>query len=197
MLHKKASLLADACVNNEWIPADERDWCVYTIEKWLLLSTFFAVLFVWVLIFGHVLETVCFLVPFYMLRRRIGGFHAKNPSVCLVTSIVIIMIVTLYIGPWMAELAPWALLIICVVVDIFGFLTKPIYPVQAEFSEAETQCNLVRKNYLLAVALLVQTASIALNASMVAAHISIGTLIALLMVVLEGCLRRNLRFGSK
>ena len=191
MLHDKAAALAEICVNNKWIPVDERDWCVYAIEKWLLLTGFFMILFVWILISDSLFETVSFLVPFYVLRCRIGGFHAKKPSVCLAASTIIIVFATIYVGPFITGLKSWILLIICVSVNILGFFIKPVYPVQVKFSKDETQYNLVKKNRILAVELFVQVASIALNFHVVAVYTSMGTLVALLMVLLELSLRNS------
>lgn len=92
MLHKKAVAIANSCVSRGWVKDSELDWCVYAAEKWILFSAFLLLLLLWMCVSRKYIETLSFACTFYVLRSRMGGYHAKLPWLCITASIVIVII---------------------------------------------------------------------------------------------------------
>lgn len=112
MLRQDAEKLTEVFCKRNWVDEDRRDWCTYTVEKWLGLLLFFSVVTVWMLISGKYLETLSFLVPFYLLRRRIDGCHAKSQALCFFLSIAIVIFISAFLGEWLLALPEKLLLML-------------------------------------------------------------------------------------
>ncbi|MGM9542894.1 MAG: accessory gene regulator B family protein [Candidatus Limivicinus sp.] len=148
MLRQGAEKLTKVFCKRNWVDEDRRDWCAYAVEKWLGILLFFFAVTVWTLISGRYLETLSFLVPFYLLRRRIGGYHAKSQALCFFLSIAIVIFVSAFLGAWLLALPEKLLLMLDAAAIALTLIVSPAYPPQINFTEAEKKANLVRKNIL-------------------------------------------------
>lgn len=148
MLRQSAERLTEAFCKRKWVEEELREWCVYTVEKWLGILLFFSAVIVWMLLSGTCLETLFFLVPFYLLRRRMGGYHAKSQAMCFFLSIAIAIFVSAFLGNWLSELPEKLLLLLDATAIALTLIVCPAYPPQLNFTEAEKKANLVRKNIL-------------------------------------------------
>lgn len=148
MLRQGAEKLTEVFCKRNWVNEDRRDWCAYAVEKWLGILLFFFAVTVWMLISGRYLETLSFLVPFYLLRRRIGGYHAKSQTLCFFLSIAIVIFVSAFLGKWLLALPEKLLLLLNAIAIVFTLIVSPAYPPQLNFTETEKKANLVRKNIL-------------------------------------------------
>ena len=148
MLRQDAEKLTEVFCKRNWVDEDRRDWCTYTVEKWLGILLFFLAVTVWMLISGRYLDTLSFLVPFYLLRRRIGGCHAKSQALCFFLSIAIVIFVSAFLGEWLLALPEELLLMLDAAAIALTLIVSPAYPPQLNFTETEKKANLVRKNIL-------------------------------------------------
>lgn len=146
MLHKKAVAIANSCVSRGWVKDSELDWCVYAAEKWILFSAFLLLLLLWMCVSGKYIETLSFACTFYVLRSRIGGCHAKLPWLCITASIVIVITITILIGPLLSRIPLLPSLIGSFLIYIVAYFTKPIYPPQASFTREAIVENNKKKN---------------------------------------------------
>lgn len=156
MMRQGAERLTEVFCKRNWVDEELRDWCIYTVEKWLGILIFFMAVTAWMLISGRYLETLYFLVPFYLLRRRIGGYHAKSQAMCFSLSIAIVILVSAFLGEWLLVLPKKLLFMLDAVAIALVLVVNPAYPLQLNFTEEEKTANLVRKNILAAEIFLVQ-----------------------------------------
>lgn len=105
MYHRLAQRAADMCVNHEWIPLEQRDWCAYAVEKRINTLSMFVLLALIAVPFGKVIETVVFFGSVTVLRRRIGGWHASAAWSCQLISIASVLLAVFVIGPSIEHLA--------------------------------------------------------------------------------------------
>ena len=159
MLHKCAEELADICCKRGWIQEGLRPWCIYTLEKWLSIMLFFSAAIVWASFSDLYVETVSFLIPFYSLRRRIGGYHTKNAYFCFFISIISVMIASSVIGTYLLLLPLWILMIVDSIVVIIAIVIRPTYPPQVHFTQKEITANFYKKNDLINIFFAIQLIS--------------------------------------
>ena len=135
--------------NRGWVQAELRPWCIYTLEKWLGILLFFSAVLFWVILSGQYIETAAFLIPFYFLRRRMGGCHAGSACTCFLISIGAVIIVGSFIGTWLLVLPSWLILIADALVLATAIILRPVYPAQVHFTAEEIDANYRKKNDLL------------------------------------------------
>ncbi len=161
------------------------NWCVYALEKRLSLLILLSFLTIW-MIFSHLyLETMSFLVPLYLLRRRIGGWHAKNAMVCFGLSVGIVIISSLLLGRMLSKLPPSALLALDVLLILFALFLQPEYPPQLSFTVEEKTENCKTKNRLLLFVLLIQCFSVVFLDNRILAHSFCAVIICVIAVLLQ------------
>mgnify|MGYP000839379042 FL=1 len=160
MIRREAERLTEICCKRNWIDEDTRAWCIYALEKWIGLSLFFTAVLVWTVLSRRYVETVAFLGPFYLIRRRMGGCHAKSACACFFISLGLVVFVSRFLGDWLMLLPFWSLLMLDCTVTVILLVLSPAYPLQVNFGEAEREANYNRKNILLIAVLLVQLASV-------------------------------------
>lgn len=156
MIHKSAEGLANICCDRGWVQAELRQWCIYTLEKWLGILLFFSAVLFWVILSGQYIETAAFLIPFYFLRRRMGGCHAGSACTCFLISIGSVIIVGSFIGTWLLVFPSWLLIIADMLVVAMALVLCPEYPPQVHFTAEEKAANSRKKNFLLILLLFFQ-----------------------------------------
>lgn len=192
MIRREAERLTEICCKRKWIDEDARAWCVYALEKWIGLSLFFTAVLVWMVLSRRYVETVAFLSPFYLIRRRMGGCHAKSAYACFFISLGLVVFVSRFLGDWLMLLPLWLLLMLdCAIIALLLGL-QPAYPPQVNFGEAEKEANNKRKNILLIAVLLVQLASVFFVDTRVLSHSLCGlTLSAATIIIQKNILKRS------
>lgn len=198
MLNKKAIIMSEFFIDKGWVEEHERAWCVYVIEKWAILLIFYIFLFCWMLISGTILEALCFIYSFSVFRRRTGGYHARRPATCIVISILIVAIVTIYLGPLLISCPKWLILIVSSVICMLGLMAKPIYPAQANLTYDDAAANLHKKNrFIILVQLPLQLLALIIGFPLVTTYMSIGTAFALIMLLPEHYLKLRIKGGNE
>lgn len=137
------------CLKRRWIAPELQDWCKYVFEKWMGSLLFFLTVLVWMVLSGLYLETMAFLLPFYSLRRRVGGCHAKNNLSCFLISVSLVLGVTAFLSGWLMGLPSRVLVLMDTAAVVYLMVLRPAYPPQLNFSEREKKANNKRKRVLL------------------------------------------------
>lgn len=185
MIRKSAERLSDVCCEHGWIDDEYWDWCVYALEKRISLLLFFSAVALWIIVSGLYVETAAFFVPFYLLRRRIGGWHAKSASACFFISIAFVIIVSSFLGAWAMFLPIWSLIAMDIAAVIFAIILRPEYPPQVNFSAQETDANYQRKNCLLLLIFVFQILSYILLDVRILAHSLCGVGLCVIAVLIQ------------
>lgn len=178
----KVSLIS---MEKGWIEERNRAWCTYAVEKWMSSLLFFLILSIWALCANCFLGTASFTITFYALRRRIGGYHANNQWTCLLSSVLLVVVVTLFIGPITLQLTLPVIIILNTLSLGMSLFIKPVYPEQVHFSVEEEEGNIKRKNRILLIVFAVQLLSIPLFGMHVIAYTFWGISAATVTVLIE------------
>ena len=82
----------------------DEDYDLYYYASYSLLITTLPVLLALVIgvIMGNPINSLLVILPFVVIRKYSGGYHAKNAGVCMFFSIVILCIFT-----WISSHATW------------------------------------------------------------------------------------------
>ena len=185
MIHNQAKKLAAICVERNWISKDNNEWCAYALEKWLGAACFLLALLLWSLVSGRIVETFSFALPFYLMRRRIGGCHANKAWICFLVSIALVIISTLFLNNYMSRLPVTMIVLLDVSLIALGLIIKPAYPKQVHFTASEGAANVVKKNKMLLFIFLGQLIALALGGIQIIVCSSLGIAAAIISVLIQ------------
>lgn len=126
--------LSKQCVYHDIIEKDLFDWCVYSIEK--RITSFLSrllLLLVGFLFFG-VIQSITFVICFFLIRKYTNGYHASTYWGCLLLSIFIEIICLTF-----AQFLPYQIAIITVCLsDVLIIIRAPSNNMKIHFDTAET-----------------------------------------------------------
>lgn len=185
MIQKSAVWLSNVFCERGWIDLDSYDWCVYALEKRLGLLLFISAVALWMGISGLYVESMAFLIPFYFLRRRMGGCHAKSACVCFFISIGLVIFSSLFIGKIFLAFSTSFLIALDLTIISLAMISQPAYPPQVHFSQQETVANFRRKNHLLLFILMIQLLSITIFDNRILAYSQCGIVLCIITVLIE------------
>ena len=185
MIHNAAVRLARASCERGWIDEENYEWCIYALEKRISIFLYIAVVLLWAGISGLLIETSSFLLSFYLIRRRIGGCHARSAGVCFTLSILLVVFVSLFVDDIAAYMPQTILILADAAAVITGLLIKPVYPPQAHFTFAEQLANNRRKNVLLCIIILAQCISLCVHDLRVFTGSFCGILFAVFTAIIQ------------
>lgn len=92
MLHKISNNITNYLITENYIKSEKQTWCIYLIEKKLIQYTALSITMLIGSIFFSFYECLLFTIFFTTLRKYAGGYHAKSPSVCIISSIFLLLI---------------------------------------------------------------------------------------------------------
>lgn len=93
-MHRISVCLTDYLVVNKIITDDVREDHIYGFEVLLGKAINYTTLFLLAYINGNFVQTLLFMITFFPLRARTGGYHCKKASTCYFGTFVIYMMVT-------------------------------------------------------------------------------------------------------
>ena len=91
MLNRAAAKLSLFLYCKNYIDSGELEWCIYVTEKLILRIIFLTFTFTWVVLTASPVETLVSVSVFCFLRSKIGGYHAKHVTVCLLLSSLLVI----------------------------------------------------------------------------------------------------------
>jgi accessory gene regulator protein AgrB len=187
MYHKLALKTANACLNRQWISADQFDWCAYAVEKRInYLAMALIIVFIAILT-GKIIEIVAFVVSVTALRRRIGGWHAKRTWSCQFLSVIVLLLVISVIGPNIERLDLRIVIAFDTIILLACCITKPIYPPQLYFSDDIIKANNRKKHGILFLMIIIQILSFIVQGPLVMIYSTLGILTSLIALFAQKC----------
>lgn len=190
-LAHKITLLA---IRRRWLQADQYEWCMYTLVKCTGTILFFSVVVMASLLLRRFRETIVFVLVAYLLRRRIGGYHAKTALQCQLMSFGITGFNTMIICPTIRHIVPVDLILfISLSIAVVLLVTKPTYPEQLHFTEKIKEKNNTRKNAMIGATVLFTLVSYIAMPELLPSILT-GLLVVLIGVAVE---INTLRHGGK
>lgn len=94
MVDKLVNKIVDLLISEQFITTDSQEEYVYSLTCVLESVITNGTIFLISLITSNTIQTACFLLFFYTLRKRTGGYHAKTFYGCYFTTIGIWLAVT-------------------------------------------------------------------------------------------------------
>lgn len=185
MIHKLSYGLTNWFYQHKWIERDNYEWCLYVVEKKILQICFLLILSLCCAISKQYLNTLIFITTFYLLRHRIGGWHAPYPWQCIFLTMVIIFTVLYVVAPALTNINYFFLWIFDVLLIITALLTGPIYPPHLHFNQDVLCANRKRKNLFVLFVFFVQIVFFHLGMVRILIFSFNGILISILLVFAE------------
>lgn len=185
MLHTISSRITAYFVARNWVEESNAQWCLYVVEKKLLQVCFLLILLVCSILSGQFVNVWVFMLPLYLLRRRIGGWHAPYAWLCLSMTTAMTLLVLFLLGPALLHASAYAAWGLDLVVLAIAFLLPPVYPPQLHFEAEVVQANIRKKNGILLGVLLAQGVTFILGIRQVLVFSFYSVLISVLLVWIE------------
>lgn len=160
MIKKLATSITRYSIMHNWIDHSHYAWCQYALEKELGKILFFSICLLWMKFTHTWFETSSFIFVFYLFRSRMGGWHAHQVWSCQLISIVLVIIVTFGVGPFIISKYQYLLIPLNITIIAATFFVSPVYPVEAHFTQAVKVSNKSRKNIMLLILIVLQGATI-------------------------------------
>lgn len=193
MLNRAAAKLSLFLYCKNYIDSGELEWCIYVTEKLILRIIFLTFTFTWVVLTASPVETLVSVSVFCFLRSKIGGYHAKHVTVCLLLSSLLVISCSPAVEALLEIHQPtfWA---INIAVMLIGYFIKPMYPSAAAVSEEDARKNNRTKRLLLLLILLIQALTELINLRLISVSLFYGVMMAITSVIIikkEGSKNEN------
>lgn len=185
MVHKLSCYLTKWFYQHKWIEESNYEWCIYAVEKKLLQICYLLILSVCFVASKQYLNAFVFMATLYILRCRIGGWHAPYNWLCISLTTIAALIVIYFFAPALMntnDIFIWVLDILLLVVT---FLTDPIYPPQLHFDQEVVSANRRKKNVILIYIVLIQIVSFGFGMEQILIFSFNGMLVSVLLVFIE------------
>ena len=149
MIKKFSKYLSDYFIKIGIVERKNKSWCQYVIEKKTIRLIFGMTALIFSLYIKRPLETVLFLIIFCSIRRHIGGWHASSPWKCLTLSSVMLLLITVFLEPFVERVPPIITLILNAVLFADILRCSPLYPQCVHFGENEKNANNQKKKVVI------------------------------------------------
>lgn len=186
VIQHNSEKLAQHFVDQKWVSADDYEWCVYVIEKKMYHYGYIFVLLMISYLIGSFCNTIVFLSVFCGLRRRIGGWHAPTPFICMCLSVLIILSVSLILEPAIVKFLPSELVFKYNILAVtITFIMEPLYPPCIHFEKKEIVANNKKKNTILLFVIIEDVIFVCFNQREFLSCSLLGILFTLILVLAE------------
>jgi len=89
LIHNSANSMTDAMVKGKILISEKRDYYAYILEIMIEKIITYSILIIMSVIMHVTIPTLFFMVFFFSLRERTGGFHFNSFLKCLISTLVI------------------------------------------------------------------------------------------------------------
>ena len=185
MLQKVSFRLTEWFYQHQWIEENNYTWCLYVVEKKLLQICFLLILSVCCILSKQYMNTLVFMATLYLVRGRIGGWHAPYAWLCILLTTMQTWTVLYIVAPVLVDINPfftWALNLLLLLIAL---RTDPIYPPQLHFDQEVISANRRKKNLILVCIVLIQIVSFGLGIEWILIFSFNGILVSMLLVFAE------------
>lgn len=156
MVDRLSRHLATLCASRNIIDQQYVPHLQYKAEIVLRSSLFSLFLILIAFLLQKPLEVFTYSLTIYLVRRRMGGWHAPKPWICQLLSVGIVLLMTLLVGSLFTKIPRNIFFFPCLALDILSFFLSPAYPSQLHLTVQEEKANNKRKNAVLAFVALIQ-----------------------------------------
>lgn len=125
------------------------------------------------------------MVTLYLVRGRIGGWHAPYAWLCILLTTVETLTVLYIVAPVLMGINPFFIWVLNLLLLLIALRTDPIYPPQLHFDQEVVSANRRKKNLILVCILLIQIASFGLGIERILVFSFNGILVSMLLVFAE------------
>lgn len=87
---EKRNRVIDWLIKKEAIEKSDRELYTYAVKSIIMLTVPLLIAFAFGAFFGVLKECILVIVPFMVIRKYSGGYHAKYPWLCFIESVLII-----------------------------------------------------------------------------------------------------------
>lgn len=131
----------------------------------------------------YIIETLIPVSVFCYLRSKIGGYHAKQASICLLLSSLFVISCKLSVNA-LIEINPYIFWNSNLVVMSIGYILRPVYPSEAAVPVEDAEKNNISKKLLLALILLVQVLAELIKIRIISVCLFYGVIMAITSVII-------------
>jgi len=89
LIHNSANSMTDAMVEGKILISEKRDYYAYVLEVMIEKFITYSILIIISIMMDVTIPTIFFMVFFFSLRERTGGFHFNSFWKCLICTLVI------------------------------------------------------------------------------------------------------------
>lgn len=181
MIHSNANSMIDAMVKKKILISENRDYYAYILEVMIEKIITYSILIIISIIMKATIPTLFFMVFFFSLRGRTGGYHLNSFSKCLLSTLVIYFLINTVVVTFFLshENVMYVILIISAV--IIMYIANVNHPNLGLNTEEVQDCKKAARAIVI-VELLCIIAGIALNMNKVC--IIYGSLAIIMCAVL-------------
>lgn len=121
-------IITNKLLNLGIVSEEKYEWCIYTIHKKLSLVISCIVIYIIGIISFNIYDTILITVILMNLRKRTGGYHAKNDMICYCLSISVIVLGVIIVEKVLYNNILLTLIIYCVSVIIIIMFSPVNHP---------------------------------------------------------------------
>ncbi len=133
-MQKSVELIVNYCVTHQLIAPDDIAWLQYCLEKRLttviVLIPFLGIA-IWL---TDIYSAAGFFITFFVLRKRMNGYHSSSFCTCLFLSLILEAAFLLGLYPF---LTPTISLLLCTICAVLIFLFAPYNHPNMHYTEEE------------------------------------------------------------
>lgn len=180
VINRLSQIITTQLINDDCINRKDEELYNYAAYNLLLKCTQLSILLVISIILNAFTNMCLILIPFFLIRKYSGGYHAKSPLACSIITVSLITSATV-ISKSLYLNIPF--IIATLISSFIIIILSPVDSITRCFSEFEV-CIFRRKlKYTLAVILLVTTFGIIANCSILSNGCMLGIILASISVI--------------
>lgn len=145
-----AERIMDSIIHYGLVREEEKEIYLYTLIELLEKNVIIAIIVLFSLLYKVFLPTIFFLIFFFCIRNRAGGFHANTFSICLLeTTGVYILFVRVFYPIMLRHLLETFVLLLISVIIIWQIGATNHPNMHWDLDELEETKKIVRRNVLI------------------------------------------------
>lgn len=192
-MHNIAVYLTDCLIQNEIAPDSRREEYVYGLEVMIGKIINYSTLLLIAIISGTLVPSIFFMITFFSLRGRTGGFHARTPLQCYIGTIIIYLLIIYVIAP-LVEGKTWVYAGILVFSWLIIWMFAPVNHPDLDLDNQEIEECRKSARWLLLLITLCMAGAVALNVKAVCiAYWVVGIGMDTILVCIAKILRQEVR----
>ncbi|MDE5780024.1 MAG: accessory gene regulator B family protein [Lachnospiraceae bacterium] len=92
MIERCADVVTDWLISHYAVEEQDRELYVYAVYSFLMTISPLLLSLIFGIMMGMVMQSIILIIPFMVIRKYSGGFHAKNAWSCLICSCLLLIL---------------------------------------------------------------------------------------------------------